>query len=116
MSAQPVTGFVEEPDLSNLTPSRKEDFLLFAETPPCAQPDQLTLRQVRALSEEARADRARRLRVWHGARLPGGLDGVIGAGPGPSAAGLLPGGEHVLAEPGCCAARRQGRVGSRSLR
>ena len=28
----------------------------------------------------------------------GGLDGVVGAGPGPGAAGPLPGGEHVLAE------------------
>jgi len=65
MSALPVTGPGEEPDLSNLTPSRKEDFLLFAETPPRVQPEQLTLRQVKALSEEARADRARRLRVWH---------------------------------------------------
>jgi hypothetical protein len=33
MSAQLVTVAGEEPDLSNLTPSRKEDFLLFAETP-----------------------------------------------------------------------------------
>jgi AAA domain len=65
MSAQLVTVASEEPDLSNLTPSRKEDFLLFAETPPRAQPEQLTLRQVKALSEEAQADRARRLRVWH---------------------------------------------------
>src|SRR5690348_9992658 len=65
MSARPVTGPGEEPDLSNLTLSRKEDFLLFAETPPRAQPEQLTLRQVKALSEKARADRARRLRVWH---------------------------------------------------
>lgn len=65
MSAQPVIGPGEEPDLSNLSPSRKEDFLLFAETPPRVQPEQLTLRQVKALSEEARADRARRLRVWH---------------------------------------------------
>ena len=40
MSAQPVTGPGEEPDLSNLTLSRKEDFLLFAETPPRAQPEQ----------------------------------------------------------------------------
>ena len=65
MSAQLVTVASEEPDLANLTPSRKEDFLLFAETPPRAQPEQLTLRQVKALGEEARADRARRLRVWH---------------------------------------------------
>ena len=33
MSAQPVTGTGREPDLSNLSLSRKEDFLLFAETP-----------------------------------------------------------------------------------
>jgi hypothetical protein len=65
MSAQLVAVASEEPDLSNLTPSRKEDFLLFAETPPRAQPEQLTLRQVKTMSEEARADRARRLRVWH---------------------------------------------------
>src|ERR1700730_11867926 len=65
MSTQLVTVASEEPNLSNLTPSRKEDFLLFAETPPRTQPEQLTLRQVKALSEEARADRARRLRVWH---------------------------------------------------
>src|SRR3984957_2766653 len=65
MSAQLVTVASEEPDRSNLTPAPKEDFLLFAETPPRAQPEQLTLRQVKALSEEARADRARRLRVWH---------------------------------------------------
>lgn len=65
MSAQLVTVASGEPDLSNLTPSRKEDFLLFAETPPRAQPEHLTLRQVKSLSEEARADRARRLRVWH---------------------------------------------------
>lgn len=65
MSAQAVTGGGEEPDLSNLSLSRKEDFLLFAETPPRAQPEQLTLRQVKALSDEARADRARRLRAWH---------------------------------------------------
>ena len=36
----------------------------------------------------------------------GGLDGVIGAGPGAGAAGPLPGGEHVLAEPGYCRAQR----------
>ena len=65
MSARPVTGPDEEPDLSNLTPSRKEDFLLFAETPPRVQPERLTRSQVRALSEPARADRGRRLRVWH---------------------------------------------------
>jgi hypothetical protein len=65
VSAQAVTGGGEEPDLSNLSLSRKEDFLLFAETPPRAQPEQLTLRQVKALSDEARADRARRLRAWH---------------------------------------------------
>lgn len=63
MSASTVTG--EETDLSNLSLSRKEDFLLFAETPPRAQPEQRTLSQVRALSDEARADRARRLRAWH---------------------------------------------------
>ena len=49
MSAQPTTGPGEEPDLSNLSLGRKEDFLLFAETPPRAQPEQLTLRQVKAL-------------------------------------------------------------------
>lgn len=65
MTAQPVSGTGEEADLSNLSPSNKEDFLLFAETPPRAQPEQLTLRQVKALSEQAKADRARRLRVWH---------------------------------------------------
>lgn len=65
MTAQPVTGAGEEADLSNLSPSNKEDFLLFAETPPRAQPEQLTLRQVKALSEQAKADRARRLRLWH---------------------------------------------------
>jgi hypothetical protein len=65
MTAQPVSGPGEEPDLSNLSLSRKEDFLLFAETPRRVQPEQLTLRQVKALSEEDRADRARRLRVWH---------------------------------------------------
>lgn len=65
MSAQAVTGTGEEPDLSNLSLSRKEDFLLFAETPPRVQPKQLTRSQVKALSEEARADRTRRLRVWH---------------------------------------------------
>ena len=65
MSAQPVTGPGEEPDLSNLSLARKEGFLLFAETPPRAQPEQLTLRQVKALNEKAQADRARRLRVWH---------------------------------------------------
>jgi AAA domain len=65
MTAEPVSGAGEEPDLSNLSPSNKEDFLLFAETPPRAQPEQLTLRQVKALTEQAKADRARRLRVWH---------------------------------------------------
>jgi len=65
MSAQAVTETGKEPDLSNLSLSRKEDFQLFAETPPRVQPEQLTLRQVKSLSEEARADRARRLRVWH---------------------------------------------------
>lgn len=65
MSAQAITGTGEEPDLSNLSPSRKEDFLLFIETPPRVQPEQLTRSQVKALSEPARAARARRLRVWH---------------------------------------------------
>jgi AAA domain-containing protein len=65
VSAQAITGTGEEPDLSNLSLSRKEDFLLFAETPPRAQPEQLTRSQIKALSEAARADRDRRLRVWH---------------------------------------------------
>ena len=65
MSAQAITGTGGEPDLSNLSQSRKEDFLLFAETPPRVQPEQLTRSQVKALSEEAQANRARRLRVWH---------------------------------------------------
>jgi AAA domain len=43
----------------------KEDFLLFAETPPRVQPEQLTRSQIKALSGAARADRDRRLRVWH---------------------------------------------------
>lgn len=64
MSTQ-TTGAGEEPDLSNLSLSRKEDFLLFAETPARVQPEQLTQNQVKALSEAARADRDRRLRVWH---------------------------------------------------
>jgi hypothetical protein len=55
----------EELDLSNLSLSRKEDFLLFAETPPRVQPEQLTRSQIKALSGAARADRDRRLRVWH---------------------------------------------------
>jgi hypothetical protein len=38
MSTQPADGPGEAPDLSNLSPSSKEDFLLFAETPPRAQP------------------------------------------------------------------------------
>ncbi|MGE5289918.1 MAG: ATP-binding protein [Micromonosporaceae bacterium] len=61
----PATGSGEELDLSNLSLSRKEDFLMFAETPPRVQPEQLTRSQVKALSEPARADRGRRLRVWH---------------------------------------------------
>jgi hypothetical protein len=65
VSAQAATGTSEEPDLSNLSLTRKEDFLLFAETPPRVQPEQLSRGQIRALSELARADRARRLRVWH---------------------------------------------------
>lgn len=65
MSAQADTEAREEPDLSNLSLSRKEGFLLFAETPPREQPEQLSLKQVKALSEEASADRARQLRVWH---------------------------------------------------
>ena len=55
----------EELDLSNLSLSRKEDFLLFAETPPRVQPQQLTRSQIEALSGAARADRDRRRRVWH---------------------------------------------------
>lgn len=65
MSAGPASGPGGEPDLSGLSMSRKEDFLLFAETPPRVQPEQLTLAQVRALGEDTRADRARRLRAWH---------------------------------------------------
>jgi hypothetical protein len=65
VSAQADAGISEEPDLSNLSLSRKEGFLLFAETPPREQPELLSLKQVKALSEEARADRARRLRLWH---------------------------------------------------
>lgn len=65
MSAQAITETSGEPDLSNLSLSRKEDFLLFVETPPRVQPEQLTRSQVKVLSEEAQADRARRLRVWH---------------------------------------------------
>jgi hypothetical protein len=55
----------EEVDLSNLSLSRKEDFLLFAEAPPRVQPEQLTRSQLEALRGAARADRDRRLRVWH---------------------------------------------------
>jgi AAA domain len=55
----------EELDLSNLSLSRKEDFLLFAEAPPRVQPEQLTRSQLEALRGAARADRDRRLRVWH---------------------------------------------------
>jgi hypothetical protein len=65
VSTQAITGTGEEPDLSNLSLSRKEDFLLFAETPPRVQPEELTRSQLEALSEAARADRNRRLRVWH---------------------------------------------------
>jgi hypothetical protein len=65
MSTQVVTGTGEETDLSNLSLARKEDFLLFVETPPRVQPEQLTRSQVKALGEEAQADRARQLRVWH---------------------------------------------------
>lgn len=65
MSARPGTRPGGEPDLSNLSPSRKEGFLLFAEAPAREQPEQLSGRQVRALGEAARADRARRLRAWH---------------------------------------------------
>ena len=60
-----TTGTGEEPDLSNLSLSRKEDFLLFAEMPPRVQLEQLTRSQIKALSGAARADRDRRLRVWH---------------------------------------------------
>jgi hypothetical protein len=65
VSVQAVTGTEAEPDLSNLSLSRKEDFLLFAETPARVQPEQLTRSQVKALSDNAKADRARRLRGWH---------------------------------------------------
>lgn len=65
MSAGPGAGPGDLPDLSNLSLSRKEGFLLFAGAPPREQPEQLTRKQVRALSDEARADRARRLRAWH---------------------------------------------------
>ena len=65
MNTQAITGTGEEPDLSNLSLSRKEDFLLFAETPTRVQPEKLTPSQLKALSEAARADRERRLRVWH---------------------------------------------------
>ncbi|HEV8279938.1 MAG TPA: ATP-binding protein [Streptosporangiaceae bacterium] len=60
-----TTGTNKETDLSNLSLSRKEDFLLFAETPPRVQPEQLTRGQIKALSDAARADRHRGLRVWH---------------------------------------------------
>jgi len=65
VNTQAITGTGEEPDLSNLSLSRKEDFLLFAETPTRVQPEKLTPSQLKALSEAARADRERRLRVWH---------------------------------------------------
>ena len=38
MGAQAGTGLGEDPDLSNLSLSRKEDFLLFAETSPVSSP------------------------------------------------------------------------------
>jgi len=65
VSTQAITGTGEELDLSNLSLSHKEDLVLFAETPPRVQPEQLTRSQLEALSEAARADRNRRLRVWH---------------------------------------------------
>jgi AAA domain len=65
VTAQVITGTAEEPDLSNLSLCRKEDFLLFVETPPRVQPEQLTRSQVKALDDKALADRAHRLRVWH---------------------------------------------------
>jgi hypothetical protein len=65
VSTQAITGIAEESDLSNLSLSRKEDFLLFAETPPRVQPEELNRIQLEGLSEAARADRDRRRRVWH---------------------------------------------------
>jgi AAA domain len=65
VTAAVITGTVDEPDLSNLSPSFREDFLLFAETPARGQPEQLTRSEIKAMTEPGRADRARRLRVWH---------------------------------------------------
>ncbi|MDX3309236.1 AAA family ATPase [Streptomyces sp. ME08-AFT2] len=53
------------PPLDNLTLSRKEGFRQLAQAPPRVQPDELTVKELAALSDRARAVYARQRRDWH---------------------------------------------------
>ncbi|ONI50936.1 MULTISPECIES: AAA family ATPase [unclassified Streptomyces] len=53
------------PGLGNLALSRKEDWKAFAETPRRSRPEHLTRIQLKALSEETKADYDRQRREWH---------------------------------------------------
>ncbi|MFD3308609.1 AAA family ATPase [Streptomyces sp. NPDC058656] len=55
----------EQPKLDNLTLSRKEGFRILAEAPPRPKPDLLTLKQLAALGETARAAYEKQRSVWH---------------------------------------------------
>ncbi|WP_030616302.1 AAA family ATPase [Streptomyces fulvoviolaceus] len=55
----------ENPNLDNLTLSRKEGFRALAESPLRPKPDLLTLQQLAALGEAERAAYEKRRRVWH---------------------------------------------------
>ncbi|MDX3800814.1 TniB family NTP-binding protein [Streptomyces sp. AK04-3B] len=55
----------ERPPLDNLTLSRKEGFRQLAQAPPRVQPDELTVKELAALSDRPRAVYDRQRRDWH---------------------------------------------------
>ncbi|SDY01762.1 TniB protein [Saccharopolyspora shandongensis] len=66
MTASPAEAAPEtQSGLDNLTLARKEGWHRFVHAPARQRPDALTLKQIRALREEARADYDKQRRVWH---------------------------------------------------
>jgi hypothetical protein len=51
--------------IDNFTPSRKEGWAAFVHAPPRSQPERLTRRQIRALSNDAVAEYNERRSTWH---------------------------------------------------
>ncbi|MFI9078379.1 ATP-binding protein [Streptomyces sioyaensis] len=66
MSALPgPRDSADRPRLDNLTLAHKEGFQRFAEAPDRIQPEPLTMNQLKALSDMARAAYDRKRRLWH---------------------------------------------------